>query len=45
MGIEECLLDGAENRGREEILKGAALKMKQTGLDLNLIANVTGLSI
>ena len=57
MGIEEFLLDRAEKegrnkgreegreQGREETNKENAIKMKKNGLDLNLIANITGLSI
>jgi len=53
MGIEEFLLDQAKNEGIEEgIEKGiekntrdTALKMIQNGLDIELIANITGLSI
>jgi predicted transposase/invertase (TIGR01784 family) len=57
MGIEEFLLDQAEKKGirkgiEQGIEKGiekgmreAALKMKQNGLDVHLIANITGLPI
>ena len=53
MGIEEFLLDQAEKKGIkkgieqgiEQGMKEAALKMKQNGLDINLITNITGLPI
>ena len=57
MGIEEFLLDRAEKEGikkgiEEGIEKGVekntretALKMKKSGLDIALIANITGLSV
>jgi len=53
MGIEEFLLDQAKKEGLEKgIEKGiekntidTALKMKESGLDIGLIANITGLSI
>lgn len=57
MGIEEFLLERAKNEGKEEGLEegielGAektnrknALKMKENGLDLMLISNITGLSV
>ena len=53
MGIEEFLLDRAEKKGiekgreegREENTKETALKMKKRGLDITLIANITGLSV
>lgn len=57
MGIEEFLLDQAKKEGLEKgietgIEKGiekntidTALKMKENGLDISLIANITGLSI
>jgi predicted transposase/invertase (TIGR01784 family) len=57
MGIEEFLLDQAEKKGRiegieEGIVKGieknnreTAIKMKKSGLESSLIANITGLSI
>ncbi|SHM97891.1 Rpn family recombination-promoting nuclease/putative transposase [Mucilaginibacter sp. OK098] len=53
MGIEEFLLDQAKKEGLEKgIEKGiekntidTALKMKESGLDLSLISNITGLSI
>jgi predicted transposase/invertase (TIGR01784 family) len=45
MGIEEFLLDRAKKEGREENARENALKMKENGLDINLIANITGLSV
>jgi predicted transposase/invertase (TIGR01784 family) len=45
MGIEEFLLDRAKKEGREEVINETALKMKKNGLDISLIANITGLSI
>jgi predicted transposase/invertase (TIGR01784 family) len=57
MGIEEFLLDRAEKegikkgreegieKGREESLRVTALKMKKSGLDISLIADITGLSV
>jgi len=53
MGIEEFLLDMAEKKGIkkgieqgiEQGIKETALKMKNNGIDLNLIANITGLSV
>jgi len=57
MGIEEFLLDRAKKEGREEGIeegiergieenkKETALKMKKSGLDIILIANITGLSV
>jgi predicted transposase/invertase (TIGR01784 family) len=49
MGIKEFLLDRAEKegieKGREESLRATALKMKKSGLDTNLIADITGLSV
>jgi predicted transposase/invertase (TIGR01784 family) len=53
MGIEEFLLDQAEKKGIqkgiekgiEKNTKETALKMKNSSIDLNLIANITGLSI
>ena len=57
MGIEEFLLDRAEKKGIEKGIergieqgvekntKETALKMMQNGLDIALIANITGLSI
>ncbi len=52
MGIEEFLLDKAKKEGRKEGLeagrekgiKETALKMKKRGLDIALIAQITGLS-
>jgi predicted transposase/invertase (TIGR01784 family) len=48
MGIEEFLLDNAEKigieRGIEKSVRDIALKMKKSGLDITLIANITGLS-
>lgn len=52
MGIEEFLLDSAEKKGiekgreegREMTIRETALKMKKSGLDIALIANITGLS-
>lgn len=48
-GIEEFLLDQAEKKGIEkgieQGIREAALKMKQNGLEISLIANITGLSI
>ena len=51
MGIEEFLLDSAEKKGieqgmekgRQNALRDTALKMKKAGLDVSLIANITGL--
>ena len=53
MGIEEFLLDNAEKKGikkgiekgREEGIWETALKMKKSGLDVNLIASITGISV
>jgi len=53
MGIEEFLLDNAKKEGIEEGIeqgiekntKETALKMIENGLDIRLIANITGLSI
>jgi predicted transposase/invertase (TIGR01784 family) len=53
MGIEEFLLDEAEKKGiekgregtREETTRDIALKMKNSDLDISLIANITGLSV
>jgi len=49
MGIEELLLDQAKKEGKkegvEEGIKVTALKMKNSGLDTHLIANITGLSV
>ena len=53
MGIEEFLLDQAKKEGRQQgieegIEKGireTALKMKKSGIDVDLISNITGLSI
>lgn len=53
MGIEEFLLERAKREGREEGreegieegIRKTALKMKKNGLDLNLIANITALSV
>lgn len=53
MGIEEFLLDQAKKEGiekgkkeiREETTRDLALKMKNSGLDISLISNITGLSI
>ena len=57
MGIEEFLLDQAKREGREEgkeegreeareeNTRDIALKMKNSGLDISLIANITGLSV
>jgi predicted transposase/invertase (TIGR01784 family) len=48
MGIEEFLLDRAEKKGIEKGVekntRETALKMKKSGLDITLIANITGLS-
>jgi predicted transposase/invertase (TIGR01784 family) len=48
MSIEEFLLDSAEKKGikkgREEGIRETAIKMKKSGLDIALIANITGLS-
>jgi predicted transposase YdaD len=43
-GIEKGREEGIE-KGRVESLRETALKMKKSGLDLNLIANITGLSV
>ena len=32
-------------KGREEGIKQTALKMKESGLEIGLIANITGLSV
>ena len=45
MGIEAFLLDEAKREGREGSIRDIALKMKNNGLDVSLIANITGLSI
>jgi len=53
MGIEEFLLDRAEKKGRKEGIekgiekgiKDTALKMIESGLDIKLIADITGLTI
>ncbi len=49
MGIEEFLLDRAEKngieKGREENTREIALRMKKSGFDISLIANITGLSV
>jgi predicted transposase/invertase (TIGR01784 family) len=53
MGIEELLLDQAKKEGMEKGMeKGVektkretALKMKKNNLDINLIVNITGLSV
>jgi predicted transposase YdaD len=49
MGIEELLLDRAEKKGikegREKTLKEIIAEMKRNGLDIDLIARITGLSI
>ena len=53
MGIEEFLLDQARKEGIEQGIeqgmekkaRETALKMKESGLDINLIVNITGLSV
>jgi len=53
MGIEEFLLDQAKKEGIEEgrkegieeATRETALKMKINGLEITLIANITGLSV
>lgn len=49
MGIEEFLIDSAEKKGIkkgiEKTLKETAVKMKNVGLEIALIANITGLSV
>ena len=49
MGIEEFLLDRAYKQGVkigvEKSTKEMALKMKESGLDIVLIAQFTGLSV
>jgi predicted transposase/invertase (TIGR01784 family) len=45
MGIEELLLDQARKEGKKEGKEETALKMKNSGLDIYLIANITGLSV
>jgi predicted transposase/invertase (TIGR01784 family) len=49
MGIEEFLLDQAKKEGLEKGIEkktiDTALKMKENGLDIGLIANITGLPI
>jgi predicted transposase/invertase (TIGR01784 family) len=57
MGIEEFLLDQAKkeglhegreeglNKGRQEEKRQTAIKMKENGLAIDLIANITGLSL
>ena len=45
MGIEEFLLASAKKEGIEESIKGIALKMKESGLNIELITNITRLSI
>lgn len=57
MGIEEFLLDSAEKKGRREGreegreegmeigIRNTAIKMKENGLAITLIANITGLSV
>jgi predicted transposase/invertase (TIGR01784 family) len=49
MGLEEFLLDQAEKqgmeKGRKEGIRATALKMKNNGLNLDLISNITGLSV
>ena len=45
MGIDEFLLAEEKREVRENALKEVALNMKKSGLDVNLIANITGLSI
>ncbi|MFI5138453.1 MAG: hypothetical protein ACHQIM_11565 [Sphingobacteriales bacterium] len=53
MGIEEFLLDQAKKEGkkegrkeeRDDVIKETALKLKKSGLDIALIANIMGLSV
>ena len=57
MGIEEFLLDRAEKKGiekgvekgreegREEGIRETAAKMEKSGLDIALIASITGLPV
>ncbi len=53
MGIEEFLLDQAKKEGRKEGFeegiekntKETALKMKENGIYISLISNITGLSV
>jgi len=57
MGIEEFLLDRDRKEGRaegiekgieeglEKGMKKAAIEMKKNGIDLALIANITGLTV
>ncbi len=53
MGIEEFLLERAKKeginkgieKGIEKNTRETALKMKKSGLDINLIVNITGLSV
>ena len=45
MGIEEFLLHQAKRESKEETIRHLALKMKNSGLDISFISNITGLSI
>ena len=53
MGIEEFLLDQAEKKGRKEgreeerreVINETVLKLKKSGIDVALIANIMGLSV
>ena len=45
MGIEEFLIDQAEKKGIEQGIRETAVKMKEKGLDIALIINITGLSV
>ena len=49
MGIEELVLDRTKKEGIEEGVKKnqreSALKMKQSGFDIKIIADITGLSV
>ena len=42
-GLQEGLAKGREE-GREEGFKEVALKMKESGIDISVIAQITGLS-
>jgi predicted transposase/invertase (TIGR01784 family) len=47
-GIEKGLKEGVKKgrkEERQEVMRETALKMKKSGLDLTLIADITGLSV
>ncbi len=53
MGIEEFLLGQAEKKGREEgrkeerreVINETVLKLKKSGMNVTVIANIIGLSV